>query len=152
MASLAVFHPSGRKGYSEWRRNTLFYYIIFSHWFFSYKILCSGHLAASHFLWLSYWSKQDRLLKGPILFTTLLNLKDIHIQLSHSADKLCWEEEAGSYCMWIYQWLFTLSRIFKISQGGSLSLFSKNDLTLKPSFQSCVYPRSKRIRVLVMIM
>lgn len=96
--------------------------------------------------------KQDRLLKGPILFTTLLNLKDIHIQLSHSADKLCWKEEAGSYFMWIYQCLFTLRRIFKISQGGSLSLFSKNDLTLKPSFQSCAYPRSKRICMLLMPM
>lgn len=112
------FPPFGEKGIFWWRKNTLFYYIIFSHWFFFFphKILCSGLLAASHFLWLCYWNKQDRLLKRPILFSTLLNLKDIHAQVSHSTVKLFWKEETGSYCMWIYQCLFTVSRIFKISQ------------------------------------
>lgn len=112
MPYLAVFHPSGKKKSSEWRRNTLFYYVMFSHWLsFTFKMLCSGHLAASHFLWICYWRKQDRLLKRLILFRELWNLKDIHTQVFHSSGKLCWKEKKtdASYCMWIYQCLFTVS-------------------------------------------
>lgn len=120
MVSLAVIHLSEKNQTkpSEWRRNTLFYYVMFSHWFsFPFKMLCSGHLADLHLLWICYWIKQGRLLKRLKLFSVLLNLKDIHIQVFHSSDKLCRKEKQdGSCSMWIYQCLFTVSRTCKISQ------------------------------------
>lgn len=118
--------------------------------FFPFKMLCSGHLAASHFLWLCYWRKQDSCWKDQYYLarywiSKTFILKFLTLLISFVGKRRGWRLLHVNLSVFIYyEWNF---QNFTMTAWVS---FQKNDLTLRPDCQSYAYPRLKTIFKLLM--